>query len=84
LKKIYKQRAKDRIKVETVRVKLSSALPSRAASASNGLNTIKEVFSQLFSDENFVTLLRAESMTAIPAYLRPLMKEGNNEHEARS
>jgi hypothetical protein len=83
LKKIYEQRARDKIKVDTIRVKYTSALPDRAASAASGLRRLKEVFKQLFSDENFVTLLRAESMTAIPEYLRCLMKEGNDEHEAR-
>jgi hypothetical protein len=43
---------------------------------------LNRIFLKLFSDENFVTLLRAESMTAMPAYLQPLVKEGTDEHES--
>jgi hypothetical protein len=82
MKKMYAKRAKEKIKIETIRVKNSIALPVRAQSVSASRMALNGIFLKLFSDDNFVTLLRAESMTAIPAYLQPLVKEGTDEHES--
>jgi hypothetical protein len=82
MKKMYEKRAKEKIKVETIRVKHTIALPVRAQSVSDSRMALNRIFLKLFSDENFVTLLRAESMTAMPAYLQPLVKEGTDEHES--
>jgi hypothetical protein len=66
-----------------VRVKYTLALPARAESVGRCMETLNGVFRRLFSDENFVTLLRAESMTAIPEFLKPLVEEGRDGHEIR-
>jgi hypothetical protein len=81
--KFYKDRARKKIKVQTLRVKQTLALPDRADSVAKGLGILNGVFREVFSDENFVTLLRAESMTAIPEYLRPLAEGARDEHETR-
>jgi hypothetical protein len=62
--------------VQSVRVQNTHALPERADSVASGLRALNGIFGEVFSDENFVTLLRAESMTAIPAYLKPLVEAG--------
>jgi hypothetical protein len=50
------------------------AVPGRARLVVQHLRTVNEIFGPLLSDENFVTLLRAESMTMVPIYLQPLLK----------
>jgi hypothetical protein len=82
MKKEYRQRAK--AKVETVRVKNTKALPERAQLVGKNLGAINDVFGYLFEDENFITLLEAESLTAVPRHLQPLYKEardGNETHK---
>jgi hypothetical protein len=81
VKKIYSERVRKKIKVQTVRVKHTLALSNRAASVARSLRVLDDVFRQLFSDENFVTLLRAESMTAIPQSLHRLIEKGSHGHE---
>ena len=81
MKKLYRLRAKKKIIIQTVRIKHSLALPDRAESVAKYLRTLNGVFRQLLSDENFVTLLRAESIAAIPGYLEPLVKKGEDGHE---
>jgi hypothetical protein len=51
------------------------ALPERATLVARNLRLLNTTLAKLFSDENFVTLLRAESIT-IPIYLKPLFEEG--------
>ena len=48
----------------------STALPLRAAVVAKHLDTFSVIFTRLFSDEHFVTLLRAESMGSIPGFLK--------------
>jgi hypothetical protein len=81
MKKKYRERAKSKIKVETKRVRMTRAMPHLAASAAKSLQMLSDVLGQLFSDENFVTLLEAESLTAIPAILRPVFEEARNGYE---
>lgn len=57
------------------RLRLSFALPERVAWTENHLGQLTEIFGSLFCDENFVTLLRAESFTTVPEYLSKLFKE---------
>ncbi len=52
----------------------SAALPKRAAFISRQLGAFNAVFTTLFRDEDFRTLLRAEAMTALPIYLAPLIE----------
>jgi hypothetical protein len=65
----------------TVQVRNSLALPERAATAAKLLCNLNAVFGELFADENFVTLLQAESLTAIPSYLRQVFDEAKSRHE---
>jgi hypothetical protein len=59
----------------------SIALPARTKLVTCHLSNIREIFRKLFSDENFLTLLQAEAVATIPAYLRPLLEEARSEHE---
>lgn len=82
MKKNYRERAKNKkIKIETKRVGKARDLPDLASSTTKRLQTLTDVLGELFSDENFVTLLEAESLTAIPAILRPIFDEARNGHE---
>ena len=58
--------------------KYSAALPIRAALARQSLAAFNLIFKSLLSDENFRTLMRAESMT-IPSFLMPLLQEKEKE-----
>lgn len=81
MKKIYRDRVKNRPSQRTaitghaVYLQYTLALPKRAELVGRHLGVLNRVFSRLFGDENFVTLLRAESMTTIPVYLKPLLEE---------
>jgi hypothetical protein len=79
MRKEYRQRAK--AKVETVRVKNTKALPERAQLVGKNLEAINAVFCHFFKDENFITLLEAEALTAIPRHLQPLYKESRDGNE---
>jgi hypothetical protein len=83
MRKEYRQRAKTKVKVETVRVRNTKALPERAQSVAKNLEAMNAVFGYLFGDENFITLLEAESLTALPRYLQPLYEEARDGHEIR-
>lgn len=52
----------------------SKALPVRAKLVGKHLDTFNGIFARLFSDEHFVTLLRAESMNSIPGFLKSMLK----------
>lgn len=56
-----------------IHVRYMEAVPKRADLVVRHLRTVKQIFETLFADENFVTLLRAESMTMVPVYLQPLL-----------
>jgi hypothetical protein len=66
---------------QTVQVKNALALPERAAAVAQCLQRANAAFVELFSDENFVTLLRAESMTTIPKYLMAIFEKATDGHE---
>lgn len=81
MKKLYRERIKNRkIRQQTVQVRNSIALPAKAATVAAYQRSIDAIFRNLFSDENFVTLLEAESL-AVPGYLSPLLEEARNGHE---
>ncbi len=65
----------------SVQMRNTLALPERAETTVRYLGNINAVFGELFADENFITLLRAESLTAIPRYLWPVFDEAKNRHE---
>jgi hypothetical protein len=56
----------------------SAALPKRATFVAKQLSTINSIFKKLFADDNFRTLLRAESETGVPVYLKPILERGEN------
>jgi hypothetical protein len=58
-------------------VRKTSELPERAASAARSLARVNAVIKALFQDENFTTLLRAESMLSLPACLSSAAKGGD-------
>ena len=66
---------------ETARIKHSAALPRRARETAGALQQLAKIFEPLFADENFVTLLRAESLTMVPAVLYPLVEKGRDGHD---
>lgn len=55
-------------------LKYMEAVPVRARLVAQHLQTVQEIFGTLLSDENFVTLLRAESLTTAPLYFQSLFK----------
>jgi len=81
MKKKYLERAKTKIKVDTKRVTKTRALPVLAASTTERFERLKNVLGHLFADENFITLLEAEGLTAIPAVLRPVFEAARDGHE---
>ena len=80
MKKIYRERVKRRSTKYTAvtghfyYAKYSAAVPLRADTVRDYLGSINSIFRVLFSDENFLTLMRAESVT-IPFYFNRLMEE---------
>jgi hypothetical protein len=56
-------------------------LPDRAARVNGCLCSFEVTFRNLLSDENFLTLLQAESMTMIPEFLRAILNEAKIRHE---
>lgn len=56
----------------------SAALPKRAAFVEQQLSLVNSIFRELFSDENLRTLMRAESLTSVPVYFKPLLEDARN------
>ncbi len=69
------------IKRITIQVRNTLALPGRAEATARLLRDLRSVFADLFSDENFITLLQAESRTTIPDYLRAALEEAKARHD---
>ena len=74
MKKIYRDRAQLKPKIETARIRESRALPVRAQEISLALLEMDAIFMRLYSDENFITLLQAESLTDIPCRCERILK----------
>jgi hypothetical protein len=55
MKKEYRQRTKAKVKVDTVRVENTKALPERAQSVAKNLEAINAVFGHFFEDEKMKT-----------------------------
>jgi hypothetical protein len=83
MKKLYRDRVKNRVKIPTIRVQYSSALPSRVDAVAKHLKTLEEVFEILFSDENFVTLLEAEGLTRVPGFFASIADKAGRAYEIR-
>jgi hypothetical protein len=65
----------------TVQVRNTLALPHRTETTTTMLRNLSTTFGELFADENFLTLLQAESVTMIPAYLRTVLYEAKTRHD---
>lgn len=65
----------------TVQMRNTQALPLRAAVTARLLQSLKAAMGELFADENFLTLLEAESITMIPAILEGTLQETKARHE---
>ena len=84
---LYRERVKNKAQKYTaftghaIYEQYSIELPKRAELVATYLACFRETFGRLFADENFLTLLEAEGMTSIPAYLRPLLQEARSGHE---
>jgi hypothetical protein len=80
VKKMYQERVKNRPKKATavtghaIYVEYTLTLPGRVELVARHLAVLNTAFEKLFADENFLTLLRAESMTTVPACLRPFLE----------
>jgi hypothetical protein len=74
-------RSKTPVKRITVQVRNTSALPRRAEATERLLRNLRSIFAKIFGDENFITLLQAESRTTIPEYLRTTLEEAKNRHD---
>lgn len=87
MKKIYRERVKHRPYKYTaftgheIYNQYSATLPKRTELVTTHLARTREIFGRLFADENFLTLLEAEGIPAIPAYLGSLLKEARSGHE---
>lgn len=57
------------------------ALVKRAAVTNQRLLLFVSILRRLFADENFVTLLRAESLVTMPAWLESQVQRKENSHE---
>jgi hypothetical protein len=68
-------------KKHTLQYRNSLALPEHTKNIAQRLQRMNAIFGQLFSDENFVTLLRAESLTSIPIYLKPVLQDARGRDE---
>ena len=66
---------------ETARVKYSASLPQRAQTTADALDQLAKIFEPLLADENFITLLRAESLTTVPSALYPWVEKGRDGHD---
>ena len=81
MRKLYRDGAKNRTKKQSaaasraIRLRYTVELPEWAESVARHLQLLKEIFVKLFADENFLTLLRAESMPTIPVYLKPVLED---------
>lgn len=69
------------VKRITVQVRNTLALPRRAEATERSLRNLRTIFAELFGDDNFITLLQAESQTMIPEYLRTTFEGAKNGHD---
>ncbi len=75
MSRLYRGVQKRKAKGHVTHLRETMALPARVASTAKRLELLRSVFGRLFCDEYLVTLLRAESITTVPAYLAPLLEE---------
>ena len=68
-------------KCESQRIRFARALPTRSEAVAKQLLVLDEVLGHFFADENFITLLEAESMTAVPNRYQALFEEASRGNE---
>jgi hypothetical protein len=66
----------------TVQIRNTVALPGRAETTAELLRHLRALFRDLFADENFITLLQAESRKMIPEYLRKVLHEAQTRDDS--
>lgn len=59
----------------TIQVWNTRELPQRSKRVAQSLSAYESVFATLYGDENFITLLEAESLTMIPDLLKEIFHE---------
>lgn len=74
-------KSKKPVKRITIQVRNTLALPRRAKATERLLGNLRTIFAELFGDENFITLLQAESQTTIPEYLRTTLEGAKSRHD---
>jgi hypothetical protein len=80
--RLYRADRKQSATGSTLHLHQAMALPARVATTAKRLELLRRIFERLVADENFVTLLRAESITTVPAYLAPLLEKARGGREA--
>jgi hypothetical protein len=65
------------------RIRFALALPKRSETVSSQLLILDDVLGHFFADENFVTLLEAESLTAVPSRYQALFEDVSRGNEIR-
>jgi hypothetical protein len=69
---------------QSQRIRFALDLPKRSEAVAGQLQILDEALGRFFGDENFVTLLEAESMTTVPGRYQALLGEvghGNEIHK---
>ncbi len=82
MSRLYRGVQKRKAKGHATHLYQTMALPERVVSTAKRLELLRSVFGRLFADEYLVTLLRAESITTVPAYLAPLLEKAGGSREA--
>lgn len=77
--RLYSGVQKPKAKGHATHLRETMALPERVASTAKRLELLRNVFGRLFADDYLVTLLRAEGITTVPAYLAPLLQKGKRQ-----
>jgi hypothetical protein len=71
--RLFRHVEKERVSLRghPLHLKCTQGLAELATNTTASLSSLREIFWDLLKDENFVTLLRAESLISFPACLRP-------------
>src|SRR4051794_40684597 len=80
MKKVLQKRAKSSPSLtHTRRMERAIDLDTRAEFAQAHLERLQDMFKALLADENFLTLLRAESIKTVPNHMKITMKGAGKE-----
>jgi hypothetical protein len=81
MSRLYRGIRKQNARGHALHLRQTMALPKRVAFTAKRLELLRSIFERLVLDENFVTLLRAESITTVPAYLAPPLEKARGSRE---